>query len=191
MDNATGQEKAIAPLDEDQLACMASRNNWAAVMYQDSGLVRNMTSTDPDADGWEPVTDCQTTEEKREAAAAKMQVITLEHGQQIRTTMDRYQPRLSVYSVEGCARDWEEDPAANFDRAMRLSHPVAWVMLHSVSLEDDYPGKGAAADKARDEYNAAILINNGDTVKIEGRLYSVKYVGIRYADPVHLVPVKK
>ena len=116
---------------------------------------------------------------------------SLKDGQQIRTSMDKYRPEIFVHSVEGCSRKYNEDANAAYAKAKELGHQTAWTLKMPACLTADYPGKAAklAADKAA--YEAAVLIENGEIVEIEGRTYKTVYTGIQFSDPVKFIEVKQ
>jgi len=111
-------------------------------------------------------------------------------GQQIRTSMDKYQPEIYVSSIEGFSRKYDEDTQAAYATAVERGHQTAWTHKMPACLTADYPGKAAklAADKAA--YEAAVLVENGEIVEIEGRTYKTVYTGIQFSDPVKFVEVK-
>jgi len=111
---------------------------------------------------------------------------TLTHGQQIKTTRDRYEPVITVGTVEGCARKYNEDVAEQVAIALERGHEIAWTYRHASCVESDYAGKAEAAAKRHADYAAAVLIEDGETVEIEGRTYKAVYAYTdMVSDPVH------
>jgi len=116
---------------------------------------------------------------------------TLSDGQQVRTTMDVYRPVITVHSIEAFFANMSGfDVAEEYDKAKAKGEATAWTNQSGSCLTSDYAGKAAdhAAKMAR--YGASILIEDGEEVIIEGRLYTVKYMGINYSDPVHFIEVE-
>lgn len=121
-------------------------------------------------------------------------------GEQIRSTMDKYRPELYVYSIEGSVAKspWAtpEEISTAYARELERAKAqgarpmTAWVSKIPACLTADYPGKAEklAADKAA--YEAARLLENGEIIRVENRYYRVKYVGIQYSDPIHLIEVE-
>jgi hypothetical protein len=115
--------------------------------------------------------------------------ITLIHNQTIRiASFDRYAKRIRVGTVEGCAKDKGEDPAAEAARAKSLGHELAWTCQAPAVLTADYPGKNERIYAERGEIAAAQVIEDGDDVIIEGRHYTVRVLGQCYSDPVAFMP---
>ena len=122
---------------------------------------------------------------------------TLTHNQQIKTTMDRYEPSITISTVEGMARDcdWETEAEAvkrcreNMADPHCFGHMLAWANKGPACLDSDYPGKAAACQKKHDDYAEAIVIYDGEIVLIEGRTMKATYTRIECSDPVHFFEV--
>ena len=91
----------------------------------------------------------------------------LAHKEQIRTTMDTYNPVIMV--------------GANFDEA--------WTIKHAACITADYPGKAAEMAAKREAYINAVLVRDQEVVEIEGHMYTAKYNGPNVSDPITFVRV--
>jgi hypothetical protein len=115
---------------------------------------------------------------------------TLVHNQQIRTTRDRYEPEIKVGTVEGYSRKYQQDVEQAVKDALERGHALAWTSKAAAFLVADYPGKAEASAKAHAAYEAAVLIEDGELVEIEGRKYKVVYAYTdMVSDPVHFKAV--
>ena len=121
---------------------------------------------------------------------------TLAHNQQIKMDLleFQYQPVVMIGTVEGYARENNEDPETAFQRCIEnqksspySGHVPAWTLKHGLALTSDYAGKEAAMEKERKAYAEAVELVDGEIVIIEGRFYAVRFVG-DYSDPIHFVP---
>ena len=123
---------------------------------------------------------------------------TLHHGQQVKMqkNMFKYEPVVTVGSAEGYAREYREDEAAAVARCLENQkarpydgHKLAWTNKHACCLTADYAGKANDMLAARMAFADAVVLEDGETVQIEGRTYTVKYLG-DYADPIHFIPAQ-
>ncbi len=135
------------------------------------------------------------SKEKTMKATDKVTVLT--HLQQIRTTMDEFEPVVTVGTIEGCARTYNENPknalARNSTHQGKNHHqeyPLAWTHKGATCLTSNYPGKDEAMKVKHQSYLEAVLVTDGELVLIEGRAYRAKYLGMRYSDPVRFDPVE-
>lgn len=87
--------------------------------------------------------------------------------------------REAKYSGDLCQRIHEA-----VERAKKHGHELAYTINPGKALTDS---KGYY-DRLRAEQAAATEIVAGETVMIEGRKYTVKLMGARFADPVHFIP---
>jgi len=111
-------------------------------------------------------------------------------NQQIRTTRDRYEPVITVGTIEGCCKKYGDNIQESVQMARLAGHDIAWTYRHASCIESDYAGKAAATAKRHEDYQNAILIEDGDLVEIEGRRYNAVYAYMdMVSDPVHFKPV--
>jgi hypothetical protein len=116
-------------------------------------------------------------------------IITLTHNQIIRVKgFPIYTGRINVRTVEGFAKELGRDPAERLQRAIEHGHELAWTIQATAVLTDDYEGKQADLDAERAKIEAAVEIENGQPVIIEGRHYTVKVNGQQFSDPVAFIP---
>jgi len=115
--------------------------------------------------------------------------ITLNHGDQVKTSSDRYETVFKVGSVEGYHGKWETSEEA-LERSIGFGHPLAWVNASGACLTADYEGKADDRRRASEAYRDATLINSGDHVTVEGREYTVEVLARHesYSDGIKLVP---
>jgi hypothetical protein len=110
----------------------------------------------------------------------------LTHNQQIRTTRDRYEPTITVGTVEGSCLKYNDDIAETVKTTIERGHDLAWTYRHAACIESNYDGKAEAAAKRHADYAAAVLLEDGELVEIEGRIYKAVYSYMdQVSDPVH------
>lgn len=121
---------------------------------------------------------------------------TLHHGQQVKMqkNMFKYEPVVTVGTVEGYAREYRENEADAVARCLENQkarpydgHKLAWTNKHAMCLTADYVGKTEHMIAARMAFADCVELIDGETVEIEGRNYTVKYLG-DYSDPIHFIP---
>ena len=101
----------------------------------------------------------------------------LTHGEQIRTTMDTYNPVITI----GTAKGFEAEYGKDTDKI------EAWTTKHAAYITADYPGKANDLAEKREAYKNAVLVRNGDVVEIEGHIYTAKYNSPNVSDPITFV----
>lgn len=112
---------------------------------------------------------------------------TLTDGMEIRTHLKT--GRVIVGTVEGYARRNHENVEEAMARAMTFKHDLAYTVSCGFCITSDYPGKAEALAAERAATAAAPMIENGEVVEIEGRVYTAKYTRDYVSDPVHFIPV--
>lgn len=125
---------------------------------------------------------------------------TLKHNEQIKVIGWIYNPEVIVGTVEGMARRDGDDVKSEIARVqenMKLyphsGHSLAFASMSASVLESNYDGKQAKADKKAAAYNSATVLEDGEKVEIEGRIYTVLVLRkdyCRVSDPIHFIPVK-
>jgi hypothetical protein len=125
---------------------------------------------------------------------------TLKHNEQIKVIGWIYNPKVIVGTVEGMAREDGDDVKAEVARVqenMKLfphsGHSLAFANMSASVLEADYDGKIEAMDKKEKAYDSATVVEDGEKVEIEGRIYTVLVLckdWCRVSDPIHFIPVK-
>ncbi len=95
-------------------------------------------------------------------------MISLTNNQQIRTTADSYQPEIRVGTENGY---------------------TPWTMKVAAVISADYPGKAQDAKAMADAYATAPIIEDGQRVEIDGKIYSAKYARrpMQVSDPIEWV----
>lgn len=91
----------------------------------------------------------------------------LAHKQQIRTTMDTYNPVIIVGA----------------------DNTEAWTVKHAACLTADYPGKADDLAAKREAYINAVLVRDGEIVELEGHMYTAKYNSPNVSDPITFIRV--
>ena len=126
---------------------------------------------------------------------------TLKHGDYVKYPGIKYRPEITVGTIEGYARQYNEDPQEALDRNAAYikvnpweagSRPLAWTNKAAGVLVADYAGKEKwLADKAA-RFEAAVTLENGEVVEIEGRQYTVNVLcrANSVSDPIHFIAVK-
>jgi hypothetical protein len=116
---------------------------------------------------------------------------TLAHNQIIRVKgFSEYANQITVGTARGYAAEYQEDGEASHQRALANGHETAWANQSAGELTSDYPGKKEALDAKAAAIAAAQEVENGQTVEIDGEIFTVRVMGERYSDPVHFVRAK-
>jgi hypothetical protein len=119
----------------------------------------------------------------------------LYHGQQIRTTVDKYQPTIFIYSIEGCAKAHNENESLAYEKEIKRSKETgtraqtAFVLQDPPMLTADYPGKHEKMQLEKKSYNESVLVENREIIEIENRKYRVEYTRPCCCDPIILIEV--
>ena len=97
----------------------------------------------------------------------RRKMITLTNNTQIRTTADTYQPEIRVGTEDG----------------------YVWTLKVAAAISSNYAGKAADMKAAADAYAAAPVIENGQQVEIDGKVYTAKYARkpMQVSDPIEWV----
>jgi hypothetical protein len=128
-----------------------------------------------------------------------MSTKTLKHGEQVKVVGMRFRPEITVGTIEGGAREDNEDPAealelnaANAKANPWTQYPLAWTNKMPGILVADYAGKAAWLAEKRAKFDAATTLAHGELVSIEGRMYTVHVLdrADSVSDPIHFTPVK-
>lgn len=120
-----------------------------------------------------------------------MNIISLNHDQEVRVKGFVHASKITVGTISGYATKNGENPEDAIARAKSFGHSInPWTNQSPAVLTSDYPGKREALDKAAAETAAAPEIENGQIVEIEGTRYTVRVLGQRYSDPVHFIPAQ-
>jgi hypothetical protein len=112
---------------------------------------------------------------------------TLTDGQEIRVNINT--SRVLVGTVEGYAKKHNDSVVEALALARKFGHDLAYTVTCGLCITSNYPGKAEALAKKFADTAAAPLIENGETVIIEGRTYTAKYTRDWVSDPVHFLPV--
>lgn len=100
----------------------------------------------------------------------------LEHGQKVKINGKRG----TVFTVRGYAKEYNEDPEAAYNRAVKNGHILFSILQEPAILSGD-PG---FYDREMKKWADATIINNGEVVVIEDEAFEVVFVG-NYSDMVH------
>lgn len=106
----------------------------------------------------------------------------LTHAQVVRVKGFRNFSRIYVRTQEGLIAQFGDKPSNQHGE-------LAWTIQETAILTADYPGKAAELDAKRAEIAAAIELENGQQVEIEGRDYTVRVNGETYSDPITFRPL--
>jgi len=88
-------------------------------------------------------------------------------------------------TIAGYATKLGKDAKEYRERAIRNGHDLAWTINSGVALVGDKKLGAAILAREAQEFASATVLENGETVEIEGELYQVKVMGERYSDPIH------
>lgn len=117
------------------------------------------------------------------------ETITLNHNDQVKTPLDKYESVFEVGTVEGYLLDGEtaED---SLKRAIGFQHDLTWVLKSPTCITANYKGKAEELRKKSEDYANATVLNEGDHVIVEGREYTVKILPNHesYSDGIKFVP---
>ena len=122
----------------------------------------------------------------------------LNHEEQVKFTGMKYRTEIYVGTIEGCARKDGEDIQASIELEMRnakknyVEPSLAWTNAAGAELVGEFEGREEWLAKKQARFNAATILENGEKVEIEGRLYTVKiHPRAEFiSDPIHFMPVK-
>jgi hypothetical protein len=107
----------------------------------------------------------------------------LTHNQVIRVKGFRNtSARIRVRTQEGIIAQYGDKPTNQHGE-------LAWTHRDTSVLTADYPGKAAELDAKRAEIAAAVELEHGQSVQIEGRNYTVRVNGESFSDPVAFLPL--
>lgn len=110
--------------------------------------------------------------------------IKLHSGYQVKTNQDKYETVFTVGTVEArCGKE-------GLERALSLGHELAWINAQGATLTGDYEGKAQDMANARQAYDNAIELTEGQHVILEGREYTVEILPNHedYSDGIKLIP---
>jgi hypothetical protein len=114
---------------------------------------------------------------------------TLSHNQQIRVaSFSHLAQAITVGTIHGYAVQNGECPEVAMERAKKFGHEIAWANQAPAVLTSDYAGKAEDLAAERAKRDAAVVIEDGEQVLIEGVVYKVRVMGERFSDPVHFIP---
>ena len=128
-----------------------------------------------------------------------MSIKTLQHGEQVKVVGMKFRPEITVGTVEGYARQYNNDPAealalnaANAKASPWTHYPLAWTNKAAGVLVADYAGKAAWLAEKQSKFDSATTLAHGELVEIEGQRYTVHVLdrADQVSDPVHFLPVK-
>lgn len=129
-------------------------------------------------------------------------VIKLESGQQIKTPHDTYSPVIKICTSKAFSTDgtyigpegkWMDEKIpfhfegwkiweANCGRDWKKQY--LWSNRHAACITSDYPGKAAEMEIKREQYEEAVLLDDGDIVEVDGMLFEVFVVKRVVSDQV-------
>lgn len=107
----------------------------------------------------------------------------------------KYRPVVTVGTVEGYAKQNNEDPdvavarcVGNIAKHRGMGHCLAWTNMAAAVITDNYKGKDADRAAAAARFDMATILTDGEIVEIEGRKYAIKYLG-HCANPIAFKPL--
>lgn len=120
------------------------------------------------------------------------QATTLKHDDLVRLAGWDRVTFAKAGSVEGMARQYNENESAAVCRALSYKHEIAFITYAGGCITNS----PAFYEEQKRLADSAITLTEGETVKIEGRLYTVKVMQSchdrpRFSDPIKLTPVKE
>jgi hypothetical protein len=106
----------------------------------------------------------------------------LTHNQIVRVKgFSQYANKITI----GTARGYDPQNAEeSHQRCLANGHDTAWAMQSAGVLTSDYEGKQSYLDAEEAAIAAAVEIEDGQIVEIEGEQFIVKVTGERFSDPV-------
>jgi hypothetical protein len=125
-----------------------------------------------------------------DSTSSTEKVLTLTHNQQIRVAGFRFNKEITVFSISGYAIASGEAPEDAIARSVKFGHNLNPTTIQAASiLTADYNGKAEALAKEAQAFAASPIVEKGQIVEIDGKLFTVRIAGEGYSDPVHFVPV--
>lgn len=122
-------------------------------------------------------------------------IIDLTHDQPIRLASWAQTFFARVFTVEGYARQYGDDPATYVERSIKFGHPLAASIAPSAALVAGEFGRQLHAERLATSASAVTLAE-GALVRLEGRLYRTKVArgndgwAPQNSDPFIFVPVE-
>ena len=80
--------------------------------------------------------------------------------------------------------------AAYRARAEKNGHDLAWAINSGTCLYGDKAAGQRALAQEANEFATAVVLVDGESVSVEGEIFTVKAMGQRYSDPIHFKIVK-
>ena len=115
-------------------------------------------------------------------------LVQLTHGQQVVVPSFKHSAKIELVTPRGYATSNGDCPEEAEARAISHGHDLLACFQHSSIVTADYDGKAEELQAAREEWEKAQRIDQGDLVECEGRKYKVRIIGERYSDPVKFIP---
>lgn len=110
----------------------------------------------------------------------------LVHGQEIRVKGFKYVQQITVFTICGYAKEQGRCPGDAVMLAARFGHSIdPSTIQRAAVITANYPGKQAELEAKRAATAAAVEIEEGQEVVIEGSVYRTVVMGERFSDPVH------
>ena len=122
--------------------------------------------------------------------------ITITHRQRVRLATWFDNITAEVFTISGYAVERGDDPAAKIKRAVEFGHDMACTIYTGATLLGDRAEATRRLDAERAAAAAAVILTNGQTVEIDGTLYTVRVMpgnagkSPTNSDPIHFIPVQ-
>ena len=115
-------------------------------------------------------------------------ILNLQYNQTVRGAgFPVYAQRISVGTARGYAAEYNGNQEEAHQRAIDNGHATAWTNQDAACLTADYSGKAEAHAAYLKEISDAVELHNGQKVKIEGEVFTVRLVGSHVSDPIHFI----
>jgi hypothetical protein len=102
----------------------------------------------------------------------------------------------TIGTARGFATKYGNDPQKAHDNAVKRNQETAWTVYVGATVMADGPAKDAHYARKAAERLRAVTLAEGETVAIEGDLFTVRYVSgntgqfPRNCDPIHFNPIQ-
>lgn len=113
----------------------------------------------------------------------------LHHNQQIKVKNFRYQNKIKVSTVQGLFLGlFGKENIEELKEAESIGYSKKpWTTRSPSMMTGDYPDKNIDLKKLQEAFDNAVEVEDGETVKINQKEYTVKVIGEQYYDPVHFI----
>lgn len=113
--------------------------------------------------------------------------------QQVKTVYDKYQPVITIGTVKEMVTgnmysddfNWDDFTKKELSFGRDARDQYAWGLLHGSMICSNYKGKDRDMEIKRQSYEDAVLIEDGESVIIDGNVFVATVLAGDYSDKIH------